>query len=373
MKKILFLFVLLFLGATANAQLTVVRGRTSVTHDGDSVYVSMRAVIPRQRIPSGMTLIYAPAITGGKWKVSLPAIVVRGRRAEVAWRRHEWASDMVSRNAGAYHAESGETVEYRASVPFQPWMQGARIELETVETGCGEVFVEKSTLIGRIIPPPPPPLPVVVPPPPPTPPTIGELLAQTFPFVLPASEFDPDEPIRFYEDERDNALTVYYHINKYDIDPDYDDNRHTLVNMLAAIDAITASGEVYVDKVVVAGFASPEGPFAFNDRLAWDRAVSVKEYVMNNADMADESILVFNGSLDWWGMRRLVAADSEIPYKEEILEIIDSRSELALKEQGRVLNRLRTLGDGAVWDYVAERIFPRLRNGAFIRVYFDEL
>lgn len=371
-KKISFLFVMLFWSVAVGAQLSLEPGRTSVVRDGDSVRVTIRAVIPRRSVPQGMTFIHAPLITDGTWKVSLPALVVQGRRAEVAWQRHEWAAGIVSRNGEAYHVENGGTVDYSACVPFQHWMFGSRIEMETVAAGCGETSVERSTLVGHILPPPPKPEPVIIPPPPPAPvPSVGEMLAETFSFVLPASEFDPDEPIRFYDDERDNALTIYYRINKYDIDSNYAENRQTLINLLAAIDAIASSGDVRVEKVVVAGFASPEGPFAFNDRLAWERAVSVKEYIMKNSSMPDEAILIFNGSLDWRGMRRFVSADSGMPFRKEVLELLDSRPELDLTAQAALMNRLRALGGGRVWSYLADRIFPLLRNGAFIRVYFD--
>lgn len=371
MKKIITAMSAMLVCVGAGAQI----GRTAVTRDGDSVYVSMRVAIPKRAAAAGGTTIYAPVITDGRWKVSLPAIVVRGRRAEVAWRRHEWAAETTSRNEGARRAKNGETIEYRAGARFQQWMQGARLELERVEARCGGASVERSTLTGRIIPPQPP-----APPAPepaeidePKPETIGELLAKTFPFVLPREEFDPDEPIRFYEDERDNALTIYYRINRHDIEPGYDNNRQTLINLMAAIEAITESRDVGIDKVVVAGFASPEGPFAFNDRLAWERAVSVKEYIMNNSGMGDEEILIFNGSLDWWGMRRAVVADTEITHKKEILELLDSREKTKPDAQAKIMERLRKMDNGAVWKHVTERIFPRLRNGAFIRVYFDEL
>ena len=374
MKKTAILSAIILCAATAAAQRHLAPQDVSVVLDGDNVRVTFRADIPRGHAPSGVTLIHAPLITDGTWRISLPPVVVQDRRADIDWQRHEWAAGTVSRHPGARLTKNGRSVDYVATVPFQHWMFGSRIEMETVAAGCGETSVERSTLVGHILPPPPKPEPVIIPPPPPPPapiPSVGEMLAETFSFVLPASEFDPDEPIRFYDDERDNALTIYYRINKYDIDSNYAENRQTLINLLAAIDAIEGSGDVRIEKVVVAGFASPEGPFAFNDRLAWERAVSVKEYIMKNSSMPDEAILIFNGSLDWRGMRRFVSADSGMPFRKEVLELLDSRPELDLTAQAALMNRLRALGGGRVWSYLADRIFPLLRNGAFIRVYFD--
>jgi outer membrane protein OmpA-like peptidoglycan-associated protein len=317
-------------------------------------------------------VVYAPVITDGINRVSLPAVVVQGRRAEVAWQRHEWAAGTENRYPEAYYTENGAEVDYRAEVPFQPWMHDARIEVGTVMAGCGDSFIGRSIWARRILPAPPRPEPRPAAPEPVLPePTLAETLARTFPFVLPASEFDPNEPIRFYDDERDNALTVYYRINRYDIEAEYADNRQTLINLLAAIQAIQASGTARVERVVVAGFASPEGPFAFNDRLAWERAVSVKKYILDNGSMTDRAITVFNGSADWRGLRRLVEQDDQVPGQREVLELLDSRPKQDVGAQAGHMNRLRTLHGGRTYRYLADRIFPLLRNGTFIRVYFD--
>lgn len=373
MKKLVLISMLLLSAVNVSAQRTLPgTSEVSVTRDGDGVRVAMRVAIPRRSAPAGITLIHAPVITDGTYKVSMPPIVVQGRQAEIVWQRHERAADTMSRHERARHTENGETVDYRAEVPFQHWMQGARLELETVTAGCAASFTGRSLIAATILPPTPPepepePEPVVIPPP-----SAGELLARTFPFVLPFSEFDPDEPIRFYDDERDNALTVYYRINSHEIDPEYADNRQTLVNLLAAIDVIANSDGLRVERMVVVGFASPEGPFAFNDRLAWERAVSVKEHILSGgSSIADETITVFNGSLDWRGLRQRVMADSRVPSREEVLELLDGVRGRDPDAQRRILDALRTTGGGQSYAYLADRIFPSLRNGTFIRVYFE--
>lgn len=375
MKHIVIVTLLVLWAVSAGAQGLLTTEEVAAVCEGDSVRVTMRAQIPRRSAPPGTTLIHAPLITDGTWKVSLPPIVVQGRRAQIAWLRHEWAADTVSRHTKTFLTKNGGAVDYSATVPFQHWMYGAHLEIETVAAGCGDLSPELSIMAEQILPPPPPP-----PPPQPRPepaivpegPGVGELLAETFSFVRSASEFDPNEPMRFYDDERDGALTIYYRINDHTIQQDYAENRQTLVNLLAAIEAITASGDVDIERVVVAGFASPEGPFAFNDRLAWERAISVKQFILQNSSMSDQAILVFNGSLDWGGLRRLVAADKGVPLQKEILELLDVRAGLEPEVQSRIMKRIRTMNGGRAWPYLADRIFPLLRNGAFIRVYFNE-
>jgi outer membrane protein OmpA-like peptidoglycan-associated protein len=346
----------------------------AVWRDRDSVRVTMRVRVPERFAPRGITRIWSPVITDGRWRVSLPAIVVQGRGAAVAWQRHEWAARMESRLPEAVALRPGTTFDYRAAVALQPWMRGSRIETETLWAGCGgEPQLDRSIIAARIIPPDPPPPPPPVPElKPTTEPTVGELLAQTFPFVLPATELNPIEPIRFYDDERDNALTVYFHINRHDIEPGYVGNRQTLVNLLAAIETISSADGVAIERVVVAGFASPEGPFDFNDRLAWNRAVSVKRYILDRSPLKDRDVMIFNGSLDWRGLSRAVAADRGVPAREEVLRLLEGVRELTPARQGAVIRRLRTLDSGRTWRHLTDHIFPLLRNGTFIRVYFND-
>lgn len=375
MKKylLLILFLVAFMGAPAQAAEKVRVDRLSVERSGETAAVSFTAGIDPKAAVRGMTVIYAPVITDGTHSVSLPAIVVQRKRAETAWERHEWIAGSRARFENGVYAKNGETVSYRAEVPFQQWMHDARIEVETVTAGGGRSHLEIFLLAENILPatapePLPEPEPEIILPEP----TVVEALADALPFVIPASDFDPAQPIKFYDDERDNSLTVYYKINSYVIEPDYADNRQTLTNLLAAIDIIRRNPDAKVERVVVAGFASPEGPFELNDRLAWERAVSVKEYVLRHTDLQDRDILLFNGSADWRGLRMMVEKDRFVPAKQQVLDIIDFQPIWDSRTQTGRITTLRNLNGGESYRYLVENIFPKLRNGAFIRVYYDE-
>lgn len=336
--------------------------------DGETVTVTFEAESARKAAPRGTTVAFVPYITDGQYKVSLRPVVVKGRGADIAWMRHEWAAGTTARYDDAVILTNGQKAEYTAEVPFQRWMHDARIEVETVTAGCCNSFIEHGLLIADILPMPEPESEpeIVVPEP-----SIAEQLAAAFPFVLPVSEFDPNEPIRFYDDERDNALTIYYHINSYDIDGNYAGNRQTLTNLVGAIEAIRISTDSEVAKVVIAGFASPEGNFDFNDKLAFERAVSIEEYILKNTGMPQDAMLVFNGSADWRGLRNAIAADPRVPAQLEALDIIDNHPIWNAKTQTGRQTMLRNLGGGRTYRYLADNIFPKLRNGAFIRVYYN--
>ncbi len=124
MKKTAILSVIILCAATAAAQRHLAPQDVSVVLDGDNVRVTFRADIPRGHAPSGVTLIHAPLITDGTWRISLPPVVVQDRRADIDWQRHEWAAGTVSRHPGARLTKNGRSVDYVATVPFQPSRNG---------------------------------------------------------------------------------------------------------------------------------------------------------------------------------------------------------------------------------------------------------
>lgn len=372
MKKAIFtLLISVLAAASAMAQDKggIAISKLAVARNGDDTEISFTAEIGRKAATAGTTVVYAPFITDGEHKVSLFPIIVQGRRAEVSWDRHAWAGATEPSHPAGIYARNGGTIEYTATVPFQHWMYDSRIEAETITAGCCSVQRERSTLTAAILPAPP----AVIVEPEPAPPvlTVAEQLAETFPFVLPASEFDPEKPFNMPDGERHGNMTVYYHLSSYDIDLDYADNRQTLINLLAAIDIIRNSPDSEVSRIVIAGFSSPEGKAEANDRLAWERAVSVKEYITKNTGLEDGAITLFNGSSDWHGLRLLVDADKNVPGRQRVLDIIDNQPVWNAATQTGRLTSIRALNGGETYRYLVRNIFPKLRNGTFIRIYFD--
>lgn len=389
-------------------------GNVSVETDFETVSISFTAESAAKAVPSGTTVVLAPVITDGEHKVSLPPIIIEDRRAEKNWARHEWAAGIRAHYEDGIYIGSGSVSDYHADVPYQPWMQDARIDVEIVKAAALVSTTDPAPLVSDIElkikggdnEPNTGPEPEFINIPDtetdsltihetelgpildsdfkigtvnefrtttlstPAPELIVHL-TETLPFILPAAEFVPEEPLKLYNDERDNALTVYYKINSYTIEEDYAGNGQTLINLLAAIRLIRESGLADVDRVVIVGFASPEGSFEYNDYLAWQRAEAIGAYIEANTDLPKGSILLVNGSADWRGLSLAIMEDPAVPMREEALDIIGNNP---VGDPGAQSGReilLRNLAGGETYRYLAEYIFPKLRNGAFVRVYYD--
>ena len=379
--------------------------------DGDSLRMNFRVQLGGNA--SGgrdYKLTLRPVLAGGGSEQSLRPIEVYGRRVEILDARSARprvkdleANDLRNPAPGALHAVDGTTVDYAASLALEKWMEGAGLRMERERSGCcrterlpevvlaSEVVetptVNTAPLLARVEA--MAQTPVVI--------TTGDSLSRAYSFVEPASAlearkaqakpaggglFDLDmplnmgkgmEPARQSEVEEfiaageEGALKVHFPQGKSDIRRYFRDNNVSLVNLVSGIRAIEESKTSRVTRVVIVGSASPEGTLAFNDRLAWSRAVSLKEFIERNTKLKGDAIRLFNGSEDWRGLRELVAA-SDMYEKNEILHIIDNVPITKGRE-----SELMKLGGGRPYLYMLEHMFPELRNAAFIKVYYENV
>jgi len=112
---------------------------TEVVRLGDgSVSVSFKLEAGSEVTPRNRSLIVRPSLAGGGSAVELPPIVIRGSRAREAAESVAMTSAGI-RPEGRFMSANGAITEYRASVPWQEWMVGARLELSGLNAGPGNI------------------------------------------------------------------------------------------------------------------------------------------------------------------------------------------------------------------------------------------
>ncbi len=157
---------------------------------------------------------------------------------------------------------------------------------------------------------------------------------------------------------------VNFRVNSTELERDYMDNAHALdiLNRTFQRRDILSG----VDYIVITAAASPEGDEAANERLAANRALAVKSYLMWKFPFLDRNMIyTFSIGEDWTGLRQLVEEDHGTPYRYEVLSLLDSNLSNASKEAG-----LRSIGGGRAYRYIADRMLPILRGGAALTLHY---
>jgi len=103
------------------------------------------------------------------------------------------------------------------------------------------------------------------------------------------------------------------------------------------------------------GFSSPDGPRAFNETLARNRARDFKSYVDKKYGFSKKYDVTLNSVAEDWEMCRALVARSPVPDKQAVLGILDGKQSSDAKELA--LKKIP-----AAWEYMIKHILPPLRR-----------
>lgn len=195
-------------------------------------------------------------------------------------------------------------------------------------------------------------------------------LAKEYPVLAHISEYkayDRSQVLR--RDQR--ALFVYFQQGKSTIDTGWRANGETLDRVVRATQGLLALQDARLRKIQIVGLASFDGSQPLNERLARERALSLKSYIQDRLHVADDQFEVSFGGEDWADFRDQVeeeiangsSKDAEL---RKVVEIIDRESDLARREQ-----QIRKLNGGSTYQYIRQHLLADQRNSGYLRVFYD--
>lgn len=161
------------------------------------------------------------------------------------------------------------------------------------------------------------------------------------------------------------TIRIHYRVNRTSIERDYMDNARAL-GMLDSIFACTPVQRIAY--IIITGSASPESHLPNNNRLAEQRTLSFKNYILTNyPGLHDDQIVTIARGENWDGLESMIVNDKNVPYRDELLRIL--RSDISREEQK---TRMATLGGGQPYKYLQTYILPQLRRGVSSLIYFRD-
>lgn len=134
------------------------------------------------------------------------------------------------------------------------------------------------------------------------------------------------------------------------------DNRRQLDKIAGLMRRIVEQQEFYVDTITLTAASSPEGAYAFNDRLSQGRAAALKRYLVRRYGRSIDTMLTVRWvAEDWQELTNRIRTDREIGNRDAILELIaweknPDRREQAIRQQFP-----------KEYAYIRSVIYPQLR------------
>ena len=335
----------------------------SLYRKGDSVRVEFEIAVPRGMVGADYVERLTPVVKNEADSLLLDEIEIVGKRQQKLRRREEALSGKAYPAAPYQLDNEGDTLRYDVALPYERWMGESPIALSLLceREGCCRVEpLPDIPLCGEVVLRPPyvpsvQPVALI--------PSVAERLAEVEKVLYPMTGYEPySESMEVWRDK--GALKVYFPLDKSDLRRDFRDNAVTLDKIVDILKQIYADDRSDVGKILIVGFASPEGPTKRNERLAGARAMVLKEYVNRYLSLPDSLFEVANGG-EAWGELRDRVAESDFDCKERMLEIIDHTPDLGRREW-----LLRLLDGGKPFAELLNSVFFEQRNSGYMRVYY---
>ncbi|MEG1543979.1 MAG: DUF3868 domain-containing protein, partial [Tannerellaceae bacterium] len=330
MKKNRFLYITVALGGMA---LGTMMAQTAVSpilvtcnelaQRGDSLYIDATFRIKGGLLESCKSLTLTPVLETEQQKEGFPSILLNGKRNAKVYRREVALRNrldeprfVVLRDADA----SEHKVDYKMTVPFESWMKDARFVLAQDLCGCGQNEAVAPLLIADKVR---------------SCPTERYEVKPLLAYITPIAET---------EKQRAEVGTAYldFPVGQSQILADYRSNSAELRKINETIRTVLDDKNVTPKGIFLKGFASPDGAYAANERLADRRVKALRDYIRTQNNFNADFFTLASVPEDWAGFRSKVEADQGMPSRSEVLAIIDGNDAPDRKEA-----QIKALGGGA--------------------------
>lgn len=297
-------------------------------------------------VSSEREMILTPVLiaSSGTDSLVLDTIRVAGRNRWFHYLR-DGGEDYVANNH-IYRAGAKTTPHYTAHVDLEPWMEHSSLEMRALSANCCDtpVFLKGESPRGYV--------------------PLAEIDVRRADIDAPYVFAPPVDAAPVKKALQGKAFITFV-VNRTELKPDYMVNPRELKKIIASIDTVRNDPDANFSGVHIKGYASPEGPYSNNVRLAAGRTETLRRYVRDLYHFNDTIITSDFEPEDWAGLRSYVRDSLNYPIqnREQILSIIDSSMEPDAKDH---YLRKTFPADYAV---ILHDIYPWLRHSDYTVSY----
>lgn len=315
----------------------------AVEKEGQTVRISMDVNMDEVEMKNQHSLRLVPTLVSadGKQEQELDPILVNGKIRNKVMDRQETLGDLdrENREVPRIRRNNGkeQTVHYEAETSFRRWMVNGRLDLRGYVTGCASCDEGNETL------------------------ATGDVLPYREPqFLMPPLAQPEEETVK----RRSLVQTarLQYRQDSHNVLPGYKDNQAELDKVQASIDAVKENTDLTITGIYVTGYASPEAPVYYNQKLSERRAQKFTEYVQKRNPELDKSLWHVEGKgEDWIGLRAEVEKAPRLLRREAVLEIIDGCD----GNQDVCEDKIKALVPPEIYERILNELYGPLRRNDY--------
>lgn len=305
-----------------------------VNKNGQQMDVSFSLDMSKLELKKEQKLRFTPLMVNGADTLALNPIVVNGKFQHIRYQRNP---QQEQQHATVVRRQNGESqqLQFSQQVAYQPWMRQFDLAVHEDLCGCGKSLAEDNTLLQHVD---------------------NRPARPAVSFVQPKAEAIKTRA------EKGQAYLIFP-VNKWDILTDFHENATELKKITSTIDLVKNDKNVEITGIDIHGYASPEGSYANNTKLANNRAAAVSNYVKSLYRLAPSLFTHQATPEDWEGLK-LKLSESTLAEKQALLNIANDNS-LQPDDRDHKMRRLYP----EAYRTMLETIYPRLRHSDYTVTY----
>ncbi len=273
-------------------------------------------------------------------KVAIEATpVLRFKGGEKAYEMKAIQGEKVQGNAEVIPYEAGKTVSYMSRIPYEDAMRLSDLEIDITGAKGAKTVKFDPRKIGD-----------------------GVIATETLVVNAPATSVGEDKFQRIIKQQEEAA--IYYLINSANI-RSKEMTSEEMKKLEAYIKEAAAKENMNLNGIDVKSYASPDGAYDFNEKLANQREKSSSTFLKKQMKKGkveqykDENFFKnFVVAEDWDGFKKAME-ESNIQDKELILRVLSMHSDPEVRER-----EIRNIA--SAFAVVADQILPKLRRSLFV-------
>ena len=338
-------------------QVTVVAKMRSIPERNGRVILDFIVTLPRQLLGKSRSVVITPILHKPDESVSLEDLVIRGGRFSLLQERDYWQyetyverfrPDTVGREAAFNRfvkfpypedVRLDSLVEGRSTVTYY-YSQAVKTDETSKKmliTLQGQVLAVDDSAYRL-----------------PPSDTLSYVVSSMLSFVDTVPRYRIKVIDKFVTVEDRNYIQFF--VGDTRVVDTQDDNRRQLDKITGLIRQIVEQQEFYVDTITLTAASSPEGAYAFNDRLSQGRAAALKRYLVRRYGKSIDTMLSVQWvAEDWAELTNRIRTDREIINRDAILELIVAEKNPDRREQA-IRQRFPK-----EYAYIRSVIYPQLR------------
>ena len=286
---------MLLMAVVTRAQAPVRADSVRLARCGEHVQLTLAVTLDGGELPRRDVVVLTPRLVGTADSIDFPPIAVFGRDAYYHDVRHGTVTPYIPASAFRLrHKGAPRREHYARTIGWQPWMCQSQLKL-LVQGGspCRPESLSVSVTEGFDNPP-------------------DTLI------TWPAATEVTSDTVR-------GEARIQFVMNKTDFDPTLANNQRELEKVRTSIDSVRNNPDARDPHYKIKGYASPEGPYANNARLARGRTERLREYITGQWGVPSGQVQTDSEPEDWQGLRDYVVAHGDdLPDANAVQGIIDN-------------------------------------------------